>query len=138
LVKVQYFIKLNVICNPTPVNSIKDNNDVFVSAITSSGSAMTSSGGSDIAGEKLREAGISHWQTPNTGATNESGFSAVPAFSNKVEFDNDGSAVNYWSVDYISGTGCRSWILSYNSDQIIQSFSEYSDNAFTVHCIKNK
>lgn len=95
-------------------------------------------GGSDMAGGKLKEAGISHWHNPNTGATNESGFSAVPSFSNKVVFDNDGTTVNYWSVDYISGTGGRVWTLLNNSSQINQSYSKYSNDGFTVRCIKDK
>lgn len=95
-------------------------------------------GGSDIAGGKLKETGITHWLSPNTGATNESGFTAVPAFNNKVASDNDGTAVNYWSVDYISGQGGQLWILNNNSGQIIQTYSIYSNDAFTVRCIKDK
>ena len=40
---------------------------------------ITYLGGTNLAGGKLKETGTLHWRTPNFGATNESGFTALPS-----------------------------------------------------------
>ena len=40
---------------------------------------MNTNGGRDLVGGALKEVGISHWKAPNYGATNSTGFTALPA-----------------------------------------------------------
>jgi uncharacterized protein (TIGR02145 family) len=54
-------------------------------------------------GGKMKEAGTTHWIPPNTGATNESGFSALPGGYryNDGNFNNMGRYVIFWaSTEY--------------------------------------
>ena len=50
-------------------------------------------------GGKLKEAGTSHWQAPNSGATNASGFTALPGGSRDYvgQFDYLGKRGHWWS-----------------------------------------
>jgi len=59
---------------------------------------LTSYLGETSAGGKMKEVGNSHWNSPNEGATNESGFSALPGgFSdNNGTFDNIGNDGCWW------------------------------------------
>jgi uncharacterized protein (TIGR02145 family) len=42
-------------------------------------------GGEAIAGGKMKEKGTAHWFSPNTGATNESGFNAISSSTRKYD-----------------------------------------------------
>jgi uncharacterized protein (TIGR02145 family) len=59
-------------------------------------------GGNDKAYFKLKEISTSHWDSPNDGATNESGFTALPAggrLSEDGAFYEMGRAAGFWSSD---------------------------------------
>lgn len=57
-------------------------------------------GGENVAGGKMKEEGTIHWVSPNTGATNESGFTALPAGVRVVggAFYELTSSAFFWSV----------------------------------------
>lgn len=92
-------------------------------------------GGDAVAGGKLKEAGINHWITPNTGATNSSGFDGLPA-GFYDPYTNLGIATYFWSSTEIDGT--RAWTrnLYYDREEVVKGAS-YKGDAVSVRCIKN-
>lgn len=56
-------------------------------------------GNSNIAADKLRETGTSHWTSPNEGATNETGFTALPGGHRDggVTFGTIGESAEWWT-----------------------------------------
>ena len=56
-------------------------------------------GGESIAGGKLKEAGTTHWLEPNSGATNETGFTGLPGGHRIYDgtFDYVNSGGGWWS-----------------------------------------
>ena len=67
-------------------------------------------GGEDVAGGKLKETGTTHWQSPNYGATNSSGFTALPGgyrFSGTGSFAFLGLVGYWWSST--DGGGSDAW-----------------------------
>jgi uncharacterized protein (TIGR02145 family) len=69
-------------------------------------------GGESVAGGKMKATGTSLWRSPNTGATNSSGFTGLPAGSFDIyfsRFSNDGYGGYWWSSsenDTSSALGC--------------------------------
>ena len=57
-------------------------------------------GGDEVAGGKLKETGTTHWQSPNSGATNETGFTALPGGARGFQntFSNLGLDDSWWTA----------------------------------------
>jgi len=95
-------------------------------------------GGEAVAGGKLKEAGTSHWLSPNLGATNETGFTAVPGGVRNIDgqFLELGSNGYWWSSTTHDAT--RAWYHDMVSDdQWVNRFNYYKGLGFSVRCIKD-
>jgi len=93
-------------------------------------------GGESIAGGKLKEEGIIHWESPNTGATNESGFTALPGGyrSNMGFFVLIGTNGILWSSTPYQSNNGRNCGLTHNSSSVYQG-SAMKIYGFSVRCI---
>lgn len=99
---------------------------------------ITFSGGELVAGSKLKEADTTNWHGPDTGATNETGFTALPGGFRflKGSYRNIGY-YGYWRTasEYDEATA---WIIYMNSDTggIYKNYNKKTDG-FSVRCIKD-
>ena len=95
-------------------------------------------GGESIAGGKLKEVGSVHWDSPNTGATNESGFTALPG---GLRFNNgtfrDIHFYGYWwtSSEF---EGDLVWYRGLNStgNDVYRNYN-YKNSGFSVRCLRD-
>jgi uncharacterized protein (TIGR02145 family) len=96
-------------------------------------------GGSGVAGGKLKEAYYEHWQFPNMGATNESGFTALPGgiIVFGYGFAYLGYTGKFWSSKQFTWSAAGSFSLYYDTDQIFQSTITNKYQGLSVRCIKD-
>ena len=89
-------------------------------------------------GGKLKEAGTTHWFSASTGATNSSGFTALPGGfrGTSGSFYNLGYAGYWWSATENILVYAFIRCLSYDDDRVYR-LGLYKDDGFSVRCIKD-
>lgn len=95
-------------------------------------------GGESVAGGKLKETGTTHWATPNTGATNETNFKALPGGSRGRSF-SVGKYGAWWSATVNQLDEARNPFfreMGYDYVGVQRSFSN-KDIGYSVRCIKD-
>ncbi|MFM8317865.1 MAG: fibrobacter succinogenes major paralogous domain-containing protein, partial [Bacteroidota bacterium] len=99
-------------------------------------------GGSNVAGGALKSTATQPtpggWNPPNTGATNSSGFNALPSGRRAFNGSIDGMSSNgyWWSTLVTSGSTAQYRYLSYNNS-IVVSYNFASASGYSVRCLKN-
>jgi len=95
-------------------------------------------GGESVAGGKLKEIGTTHWIYPNTMATNETGFTALPGSRHGVNetYSVIGSLGYWWSSTDDSTS--NPWMRGFSSilsDVVILRFGKAC--GFSVRCVRD-
>jgi uncharacterized protein (TIGR02145 family) len=89
-------------------------------------------GGSQLAGAKMKSTGTTYWNSPNTGATNESRFSALPGGFRRSDlgsFSNIGIAAHWWCA--------TASFYIYNSYDGVTNNGAENNKGYSIRCIKD-
>lgn len=102
---------------------------------------ITFLGGDSVAGGKLKEISLAHWLSPNTGATNESGFTALPAGCCDYygKFTSLGTLCFWWCSNEFEELPDHSWCVLVSYDKKRGNIGITNKNyGFSVRCLKDK
>ena len=94
-------------------------------------------GGNSVAGGAMKVTGTEHWAAPNTGATNESGFSALGAGeieNNNFQFLH--TAAVFWSSTQASSTKAKYRYLT-NDDAALHPYTWLKALGYSIRCVKD-
>jgi uncharacterized protein (TIGR02145 family) len=95
-------------------------------------------GGENVAGGKLKETGVMHWKSPNTGATNETGFTALPGGNRIIigEFYYIGYEGFWWSSTEDGTGGTYRRCINYSDSGVVRD-SCIQVGGFSVRCLRD-
>jgi uncharacterized protein (TIGR02145 family) len=95
-------------------------------------------GGVSVAGGKMKSTGTQYWQSPNTNATNESGFSGLPG-GNRLppgQYSLMGVYGYWWSSTEINTTNAFYHTAAFD-ESILYWQDAVKSNGFSIRCLRD-
>ncbi len=98
----------------------------------------TTLGGENVAGCKMKTPGTANWTTPNTGATNRSGFTGLPGgfCTSSGEFLSVGNVGFWWSATEHNNTHAWYRSLFSNDINIVRNIGN-KEIGWSVRCVRD-
>ena len=95
-------------------------------------------GGASVAGGKLKETGTTHWNSPNTGATNETGFTALPGGGRDSDgaFYSVGDLGYWWCATEVSTDGAWGRAMGSDGSSVVR-YDGDKELGFSVRCLRD-
>lgn len=97
-------------------------------------------GGYEVAGGKMKDTGTVYWNSPNTNATNESGFTGLPGGGRGGEgaYFHNGAGAGFWTATGHLYFEDSAWnrLLTYNHPEVIHDYSGKRSGS-SVRCVKD-
>ena len=95
-------------------------------------------GGLDVAGGKLKEIGLCHWLTPNTDATDDYGFAALPGGSRDYDavFYNKQYVSTWWSSSEVNSIDAWGHFFNWNTNNAY-TFDYAKISGFSIRLVKD-
>jgi uncharacterized protein (TIGR02145 family) len=95
-------------------------------------------GGGNVAGGKLKETGTTHWLSPNNGATNENGFTALPGGDRYInKFEYIGESGLWWTSESASYTTYSAMRMTNKGTTVDGNYWFFMGGGCSVRCLRD-
>lgn len=94
-------------------------------------------GGPSIAGGKLKETGLTHWEKPNYGANNDIGFTALPAGAIITGKNVKLHIQTFWWASTVYQTNLHTTKAVNYQNSTMAEGGGYPTDGYSIRCVKN-